>query len=81
MGSMSHGIASLVQVSKSILQQSLAKSERLIRKRGVADPFKVIKTGEGYEIQGDPMKPLEAELARYRYHPIPQVPTFTGEPA
>lgn len=43
------------------------------------DPFKVIKTGPGHEIQGDPMKPLEAELAKYRYVQIPQVQTFTGE--
>jgi anthranilate synthase component 1 len=39
----------------------------------------VIKTGEGHEIRGDPMKPLEAELAQYRYQSIPEVPTFTGK--
>jgi anthranilate synthase component 1 len=39
----------------------------------------VIKTGEGYEIRGDPMKPLEAELAQYRYQSLPEVPTFTGK--
>jgi anthranilate synthase component 1 len=44
-----------------------------------ADPFKVIKTGPGHEIEGDPMKPLEAELAKYRYVQIPQVQTFTGK--
>ena len=38
----------------------------------------MIKTGPGYEVQGDPMKPLEAELAKYRYVQIPQVQTFTG---
>jgi anthranilate synthase component 1 len=43
------------------------------------DPFKVIKTGEGYDIQGDPLKPLEAELSHYRYQSIPEVPTFTGK--
>jgi hypothetical protein len=25
------------------------------------------------------MKPLEAELAQYRYQSIPEVPTFTGK--
>ncbi len=43
------------------------------------DPFKVIKTGPGYDITGDPLKPLEAELANYKYVSIPEVPTFTGE--
>ncbi|KAJ9125568.1 hypothetical protein QFC22_000530 [Naganishia vaughanmartiniae] len=42
------------------------------------DPFKVIKTGPGQEISGDPLKPLEAELAKYRYVQIPEVQTFTG---
>jgi hypothetical protein len=45
----------------------------------LSDPFKVIKTGPGQEIEGDPMKPLEAELAKYRYVQIPQVQTFTGK--
>lgn len=42
------------------------------------DPFKVIKTGPGQAIEGDPLKPLEAELSKYRYAQIPQVQTFTG---
>lgn len=44
-----------------------------------SDPFKVIKTGPGQEISGDPLKPLEAELAKYRYVQIPEVQTFTGK--
>ena len=54
-------------------------NEMISQTLNLTDPFKVIKTGEGYDIQGDPMKPLEAELAQYRYHSIPEVPTFTGE--
>jgi len=42
------------------------------------DPFKVIKTGPGHEITGDPMQTLEQELNNYRYVKIPEVPTFTG---
>lgn len=43
-----------------------------------ADPIKVIKTGPGHEITGDPMRTLEQELNNYRYVKIPEVPTFTG---
>lgn len=42
------------------------------------DPFRVLKTGPGHEIAGDPMRALEQELNNYRYIKIPEVPTFTG---
>ncbi|KAH8090416.1 ADC synthase [Filobasidium floriforme] len=63
----------------SFLLESIMDGEHVARYSFIgSDPFKVIKTGEGYEIRGDPMKPLEAELAQYRYQSIPEVPTFTG---
>jgi anthranilate synthase component 1 len=42
------------------------------------DPFKVIKTGPGEEITGDPMVALQKELSHHQYVKIPEVPTFTG---
>jgi hypothetical protein len=42
------------------------------------DPFKVLKTGPGQEIEGDPMIALQQELEVYKYVKIPEIPTFTG---
>ena len=42
------------------------------------DPYKIIKTGPGYDVQGDPMTVLERELAQHKYVKIPEIPTFTG---
>lgn len=44
----------------------------------VADPVKVLKTGPGEDITGDPMVALQRELALHQYVKIPEVPTFTG---
>ena len=43
-----------------------------------SDPLKVIRTGPGEEITGDPMVALEKELALFQYVKLPQIPTFTG---
>jgi len=42
------------------------------------DPFKIVKTGPGEELTGDPMAVLQKELSLYQYVKIPQIPTFTG---
>lgn len=42
------------------------------------DPIKVIRTGPGEEITGDPMIALQKELSLHKYVKIPEVPTFTG---
>jgi anthranilate synthase component 1 len=42
------------------------------------DPFKVIKTGPGEEISGDPMISLQKELTLHKFIKIPEIPTFTG---
>ncbi|KAI5451951.1 anthranilate synthase component 1 [Naganishia albida] len=63
----------------SFLLESITDGEHIARYSFIgADPFKVIKTGPGQAIEGDPLKPLEAELSKYRYAQIPQVQTFTG---
>jgi hypothetical protein len=38
----------------------------------------VLRTGPGYDVQGDPLVGLERELAEYKYVKIPEIPTFTG---
>jgi anthranilate synthase component 1 len=44
----------------------------------MSDPFKVIKTGPGEEVTGDPMLALQKELSHHQYVKIPEVPTFSG---
>ncbi|GLB35368.1 putative anthranilate synthase component I, N terminal region [Lyophyllum shimeji] len=63
----------------SFLLESVIGGENVARYSFIgADPFKVIKTGPGEEITGDPMIALQKELAHYQYVHLPEVPTFTG---
>ncbi|KAF9566263.1 anthranilate synthase component [Agrocybe pediades] len=63
----------------SFLLESVIGGENVARYSFIgADPFKVIKTGPGEEITGDPMVALQKELALHKYVKIPEVPTFTG---
>ncbi|KAF8201460.1 ADC synthase [Pholiota molesta] len=63
----------------SFLLESVIGGENVARYSFIgADPFKVIKTGPGEEITGDPMVQLQRELALYQYIKIPEIPTFTG---
>lgn len=63
----------------SFLLESVVGGESIGRYSFIgADPFKVIRTGPGEEITGDPLVALQKELAVYRYIKIPEVPTFTG---
>ncbi|KAK0543399.1 anthranilate synthase component 1 [Tilletia horrida] len=43
-----------------------------------AHPYKVIRTGAGLDFEGDPLKPVEAELEPYQYVSLPGLPKFTG---
>ncbi|KAG8906245.1 hypothetical protein FRB99_007307 [Tulasnella sp. 403] len=43
-----------------------------------ADPFKIVRSGPGQDIEGDPMTALQKELQLYKYVKIPEIPTFTG---
>lgn len=45
----------------------------------LADPVKTVRTGPGFDFEGDPLHALEKELEPYRYAKLNQVPTFTGE--
>lgn len=44
------------------------------------DPVRTIRTGQGFDFEGDPLQALERELEPYRYAKLNEVPTFTGEP-
>jgi anthranilate synthase component 1 len=41
--------------------------------------LKTVRTGEGFDVAGDPLVALEEELEPYRYVKLPQIPTFTGK--
>ncbi|MBE7519767.1 MAG: anthranilate synthase component I [Thermoflexaceae bacterium] len=63
----------------SFLLESVEGGERLARYSFIGtQPYRVLKTGDGFEYQGDPLVPLEQELARFRSVPVPGVPAFTG---
>lgn len=46
---------------------------------GCVDPKKVLRTGEGQPLQGDPLVHLERELGEYKYIKAHGLPSFTGE--
>ncbi|KAF8344160.1 ADC synthase [Cantharellus anzutake] len=63
----------------SFLLESVIGGENVGRYSFVGtDPFKVVKTGPGYDYEGDPLTVLEKELQIYQYVKIPEIPTFTG---
>lgn len=45
----------------------------------ISDPVKTVRTGEGFDVTGDPLAALEKELEVFRYAKLNQLPTFTGE--
>lgn len=76
-------VAAYLKVAKdsdhSFLLESIIAGEALARYSFVgADPLKTFRTGEGFDVSGDPLIALEKELEPYRFVRIPQVPTFTG---
>ena len=63
----------------SFLLESVEGGERLARYSFIGtQPYRVLKTGEGHEWDGDPLIPLEQELARFKEVTMPGVPAFTG---
>ncbi len=63
----------------SFLLESVEGGERLARYSFIGtQPYRVLKTGEGQEWDGDPLIPLEQELARFKEVPVDGVPAFTG---
>ncbi|KAF8626347.1 hypothetical protein AX15_005004 [Amanita polypyramis BW_CC] len=63
----------------SFLLESVINGENVGRYSFIGvDPFKIIRTGPGEEVTGDPMITLQKELSLYQYVKIPEIPTFTG---
>ena len=63
----------------SFLLESVEGGERLARYSFIGtQPYRVLKTGEGQEWEGDPLIPLEQELSRFKEVPVDGVPAFTG---
>jgi anthranilate synthase component 1 len=63
----------------SFLLESVVGGESLARYSFVgSNPLKTIRTGRGFDVEGDPLVALQSELEPYRYVQLPEVPTFTG---
>ena len=63
----------------AFLLESVEGGERLARYSFIGtNPYKVLITGEGQEYTGDPLVPLEEEMARLKAIPVPGLPAFTG---
>jgi anthranilate synthase component 1 len=63
----------------SFLLESVEGGERLARYSFIGtEPYRVLKTGPGQEDDGDPLRPVEEELRRFRQVPTPALPHFTG---
>ena len=63
----------------SFLLESVEGGERLARYSFIGtQPYRVLKTGPGQEYDGDPLLPLEQEMARFKAVSVPGVPAFTG---
>ncbi|EKD03865.1 anthranilate synthase component I [Trichosporon asahii var. asahii CBS 8904] len=64
---------------ESFLLESITGGENLARYSFVgANPIKSVRTGPGFDAEGDPLNILESVLEPYRYGRIEEVPTFTG---
>ncbi|MBI2766141.1 MAG: anthranilate synthase component I [Chloroflexi bacterium] len=63
----------------SFLLESVEGGERLARYSFIGtQPYRVLKTGPGFEYEGDPLVPLEQEVSRFKGVKIEGVPAFTG---
>src|SRR5581483_9152767 len=63
----------------SFLLESVEGGERLARYSFIGtEPYRVLKTGPGQEVDGDPLCAIEDELRRLRPAPAPGLPAFHG---
>ncbi|KAF8949027.1 hypothetical protein BGZ47_000099 [Haplosporangium gracile] len=63
----------------SFLLESIAGGEKIGRYSFIgSDPYKVLKTGPGEALQGDPLTILEKELKNIRYVKVKGIQDFTG---
>lgn len=59
-----------------MIPRALFFSQSLLHR--FADPYKVVRSGPGLEVQGDPLVAVEKELSPFRYISLPSLPKFTG---
>jgi anthranilate synthase component 1 len=63
----------------AFLLESVEGGERLARYSFIGtDPYRVLVTGPGREYDGDPLLPLEEEMAKFKPIRVPGLPAFTG---
>ncbi|MGK2964665.1 MAG: anthranilate synthase component I [Tepidiformaceae bacterium] len=63
----------------SFLLESVEGGERMARYSFIGtEPYRVIRTGEHEEFQGDPLIPLQDEMAKYRLLPVEGLPSLSG---
>ena len=63
----------------SFLLESVEGGERIARYSFIGtQPYRVLRTGPGEDYDGDPLKPLEQEMARFKAVQMPGLPAFTG---
>lgn len=63
----------------SFLLESVEGGERIARYSFIGtQPYRVMKTGPTEDYSGDPLVPLEQEMARFKAISVPGVPAFTG---
>ncbi|UZJ54992.1 hypothetical protein CBS101457_004312 [Exobasidium rhododendri] len=64
---------------RSFLCESIQSGEKLGRYSFIGtDPYKVVRSGPGLDVQGDPLLSVERELSPFRYISLPALPKFTG---
>ncbi len=69
----------LRQGSYSFLLESVEGGERMARYSFIGtNPYKVSRSGDGTEWEGDPLIPLEKELTQFKGITIQGLPAFTG---
>lgn len=75
-------VSAFLKVKKgpySFLLESVEGGERLARYSFIGTtPYRVLKTGPGQDYDGDPLRPVEQELSRFKQVPVAGVPAFTG---
>jgi len=63
----------------SFLLESVEGGERLARYSFIGNqPYRVLRTGPAQQWDGDPLVPVEQEMARFQQVPVAGVPAFTG---
>ncbi|KAN0060443.1 anthranilate synthase component 1 [Thecaphora frezii] len=64
---------------RSFLFESVTGGEKIARYSFLgSDPFKILRSGPGLDVEGDPLVGIEREMQKYRYINVPGLPTFTG---